>query len=124
MTNDLQRAQQAGTAPWDDVAFVTKDYVAFNDKYPVTPGHMLFVPKTNSAECIASCTRAALELGNQNVSSEATDITGYNIGINVGKSAGQTVMYPHVHLIFRRNNDTEDPTGGVRNVIPGKGRYS
>jgi len=62
-------------------------------------------------------------MGQQNVQSLTNNITGYNVGINVGKSAGQTCMYPHVHLIFRRDGDIEDPTGGVRNVIPEKGNY-
>ena len=46
-----------------------------------------------------------------------------NVGMNIGTDAGQTVMYPHVHMIPRRKGDCEDPTGGVRNVIPGKGNY-
>jgi len=48
---------------------------------------------------------------------------GFNIGQNVGEAAGQTVMYPHVHLIPRKKGDMEDPRGGVRNVIPAKGNY-
>ena len=63
----------------------------------------------------------ALKIGNENV--QQGIITGYNIGINMGQSAGQTCMYPHVHLIPRKDGDTEDPVGGVRNVIPGKGNY-
>ena len=51
-------------------------------------------------------------------------IQGYNIGMNVGEAAGQTVMYPHVHLIPRKDGDCENPKGGVRNVIPGKGDYT
>ena len=47
----------------------------------------------------------------------------FNIGMNWGEAAGQTVPYPHVHLIPRRNGDMEDPTGGVRHVIPEKGNY-
>jgi diadenosine tetraphosphate (Ap4A) HIT family hydrolase len=48
---------------------------------------------------------------------------GCNIGVNVGSVAGQTVGHVHVHLIPRYDGDVEDPTGGVRNVIPGKGNY-
>ena len=47
----------------------------------------------------------------------------YNIGQNIGEAAGQTVMYPHVHLIPRRGGDMNDPRGGVRHVIPEKGNY-
>ena len=50
-------------------------------------------------------------------------ITGYNIGINNGESAGQTIFHAHVHLIPRRNNDTNNPMGGVRGVIPNKKSY-
>jgi len=62
-------------------------------------------------------------MGNMNVEADTNPITGYNIGINMGESAGQTCMYPHVHLIFRRDGDMEDPRGGVRGVIPSKQKY-
>ena len=58
-----------------------------------------------------------------NSSSTEGGFKGFNIGMNVGSSAGQTVDWPHIHLIPRREGDVEDPTGGVRNVIPGKGNY-
>ena len=48
---------------------------------------------------------------------------GFNIGQNIGESAGQTVMYPHIHLIPRTTGDCEDPRGGVRGVIPEKQKY-
>ena len=67
------------------------------------------------------CFDLALKIANDNV--QRGIITGYNIGLNMGESAGQTCMYPHVHLIPRKDGDCEDPTGGVRNVIPGKGNY-
>ena len=50
-------------------------------------------------------------------------ITGFNIGINDGQDAGQTVMHCHIHLIPRRKGDMKDPRGGVRGVIPGKQSY-
>ena len=50
-------------------------------------------------------------------------ITGYNVGVNCGESAGQTIFHVHYHLIPRRDGDTEDPRGGVRGVIPGKRGY-
>jgi len=82
------------------------------------------VPKQNTEENILKCFNFALTMGNQNVKTDSNNITGYNVGINMGKSAGQTCMYPHVHLIFRRDNDMEDPAGGVRGVIPEKQKYS
>jgi diadenosine tetraphosphate (Ap4A) HIT family hydrolase len=48
---------------------------------------------------------------------------GYNIGVNIGRPAGQTVMHVHVHLIPRYDGDVDDPTGGARHVIAGKGNY-
>ena len=50
-------------------------------------------------------------------------ITGFNIGINDGEDAGQTIMHCHIHLLPRRSGDMEDPRGGVRGVIPGKQSY-
>lgn len=123
MFDTLERAQQEGRAPWTDVELDTRDFVIYRDKYPVTDGHTLIVPKQATQEDINKCFKFALAMGQQNVESSANNITGYNIGINMGESAGQTCMYPHVHLIFRRDSDCTDPVGGVRNVIPGKGNY-
>ena len=119
----LEKAQESGRAPWTDVEINTKEFVLFNDGFPVTEGHMLIVPKVSDQETITKCFKFAISMGNDNVVSDKTTITGFNIGLNIGKSAGQTVMYPHVHVIFRRDGDCPDPVGGVRNVIPGKGNY-
>lgn len=119
----LEIAKQEGRAPWGDVQIDTRDFVVFNDGFPVTPGHTLVVPKINNQEELLKCFKFAMTMGVQNVESKNTDITGFNIGLNIGSSAGQTCMYPHVHLIFRRDGDCSDPVGGVRNVIPGKGNY-
>ncbi len=54
---------------------------------------------------------------------EDPEVTGFNIGINAGKSAGQTIFHVHVHLIPRREGDVEEPRGGVRGVIPSKQGY-
>ncbi|MFC1896195.1 HIT family protein [Thermodesulfobacteriota bacterium] len=50
-------------------------------------------------------------------------IDGFNVGVNIGQVAGQTIMHCHIHLIPRRQGDVDDPIGGVRNTIPGKGNY-
>jgi diadenosine tetraphosphate (Ap4A) HIT family hydrolase len=50
-------------------------------------------------------------------------ITGFNVGVNIGKDAGQSIMHCHVHLIPRRKGDVADPRGGVRGVIPSKQKY-
>jgi len=118
MIDTLEKAQEDGRAPWTNVELNTRDFIVYNDIYPVTEGHTLVVPKENSVDCLMRCFKFATEMGNQNVQSLANNITGYNVGINMGESAGQTCMYPHVHLIFRRDGDVEDPKGGVRGVIP------
>lgn len=108
-------------APWTDL--VEEDYhvKVFEDKYPVTPGHLLFVPKYNTVSVLMDCFEDAIRDGIERVKIGEWD--GFNIGLNYGPAAGQTVPWPHVHLIPRRNGDMEDPTGGVRHVIPERGNY-
>ena len=119
----LEKAQQDGRAPWNNVYLDTRDFVVYEDKYPVTEGHTLVVPRQATQEDILKCMKFALAMGNDNVKASSNNITGFNIGLNTGESAGQTCMYPHVHLIFRRDGDMEDPKGGVRGVIPSKQKY-
>lgn len=121
VTTDLSDAQESGVAPWDDIVEEEKLLVVYADKYPVTEGHLLFVPKYNTAVSIADAFEAAFRVGRKMVKDGKYD--GFNVGLNYGKAAGQTIMYPHVHLIPRRQGDVEDPTGGLRNLIPGKGNY-
>lgn len=101
---------------------------ALRDKYPVNPGHLLVCPRRHVASVFdltpAEMT-AIFDLVHQAKSRCDLEYqpAGYNVGVNVGPAAGQTVMHVHVHLIPRYDGDVEDPTGGVRNVIPGKGNY-
>lgn len=108
--------------PWNDIVIDTRDYTVFKDKYPVTEGHILFVPKEQDWSCLEKCYKAGYAWGYDWVQSGYCD--SFNLGQNVGKSAGQTVMYPHVHLIPRRKGDMEDPRGGIRHVIPERGNYA
>jgi len=118
----LTEAQQAGIAPWDNEIDNRSRVVVYLDKYPCTPGHRLYVPKDNdNANWTVRAFEEALVDGIHMVNQGECD--GFNIGFNYGQDAGQTVMYPHVHLIPRRKGDVEDPVGGVRNTIPGKGNY-
>jgi len=117
----LDDAQAAGVAPWDDVVREDFHVVVFRDRYPVTPGHLLFVPVYNTEGLIKDAFGDAVQEGERMI--QAGECDGYNVGLNMGTAAGQTVMYPHVHLILRRVGDCADPVGGVRNVIPGKGNY-
>ncbi|MDB4396129.1 HIT family protein [bacterium] len=123
MLDTLEKALQDGRAPWTTVYLDTRDFTVFEDAYPVTEGHLLIVPKVNDQDSAEKCFKFATATGTQNVDAANNNITGYNIGLNIGTSAGQTVMYPHVHLIFRRDGDMEDPKGGVRGVIPSKQKY-
>lgn len=108
-------------APWDDGVREDFHVAVFRDKYPCTPGHLLFVPKYNSMELLNDAFEDAVREGKRMV--EAKEWDGFNVGFNAGEAAGQTVPWPHIHLIPRRAGDVEDPIGGIRNTIPGKGNY-
>jgi hypothetical protein len=109
------------SAPWTNL--VEQDYhvVVYQDKYPCTEGHLLFVPKYNTIHVLIDAFENAVRWGIDQVEKGQWD--GFNIGLNYGPAAGQTVDWPHIHLIPRRTGDVEDPIGGVRNTIPGKGNY-
>lgn len=108
-------------APWDNMLEEDHHVVVYKDKYPVTEGHLLFVPKYNTVTVLMDAIEDAIRDGIRMVNEGQID--GFNVGFNYGKAAGQTVEWPHVHLIPRRTGDMEDPTGGVRYVIPEKGNY-
>ena len=98
------------------------------DKFPVNKGHCLIVPKREYADYFES-TEEEIE-GLNKLLFQTKDFIkkkynpdGFNVGINSGKDAGQTVFHMHIHLIPRYKNDVTNPRGGVRNVIPGKGDY-
>lgn len=102
--------------------------IAVFDKFPVSPGHALVLPRRHVAslwelepEDYAQCfalVRALKPMLDARFRPE-----GYNIGVNQGEVAGQSVWHAHVHVIPRYKGDHPDPLGGVRNVIPRKGRY-
>ena len=101
---------------------------AVADAYPVSPGHTLILTKRH-VETWFDATRgeqhALLELLDEIKMSldQQMKPDGYNIGFNVGTAAGQTIAHLHVHLIPRFSGDVDDPTGGVRLVIPDRGNY-
>ena len=107
--------------PWTDVLIDSKEFTVYKDGYPVTEGHILFVPKDENWQGLTKCFEAAYKWGYDWVERGYCD--AFNIGQNVGEAAGQTVSHPHVHLIPRRTGDMDDPRGGVRHVIPNKGNY-
>ena len=103
--------------------------VAFYDGYPVSPGHALIVPKRHVASYfdLTHHEREAMNVMLQYVRQKVDERfhpDGYNVGINVGEAAGQSVFHVHMHLIPRYKGDVPNPKGGVRGVIPGKQSYS
>ena len=115
--------ETASTAQWPWTNPIQEDFhvAVYEDKYPVSTGHLLFVPKYNTTLVLSECFNDAFRHGRAKVNSGEWD--GFNIGLNYGTAAGQTVSWPHIHLIPRYDGDVKDPVGGVRNVIPGKGNY-
>jgi ATP adenylyltransferase len=102
---------------------------AIEDAYPVTHGHLLIIPKRHVAGFFElfdyerrDAERLMLRLYRE-LTLRDPHIVGYNIGLNCGRAAGQTVYHAHYHLIPRRNGDTAHPAGGVRGVIPGQRAY-
>lgn len=98
------------------------------DRHPASPGHFLVIPYRHFANYfdINEAERgelwALLEEGKK-VAEEKYSPDGYNIGINVGKWAGQSIHHLHIHVIPRYKGDVENPKGGVRGVIPTKKTY-
>jgi diadenosine tetraphosphate (Ap4A) HIT family hydrolase len=102
--------------------------MAIRDGYPVSPGHTLIIPRRHVAS-IADATSGemrslwSLLAEARRTLDETLKPSGYNIGINDGVAAGQTVMHLHVHLIPRYAGDRADPRGGVRWIVPEKADY-
>ena len=102
--------------------------IAFRDRFPVSPGHTLVITRRH-AETWFEATRdeqvAVLDLINEvkNCLDDELHPDGYNVGFNAGEAAGQTIPHLHVHVIPRFAGDVDDPTGGVRLVVPDKGNY-
>jgi len=103
--------------------------VLIEDAYPVSPGHSLIMPRRPIADYfgLRQSERNAIDQlihqRRKNLVLSDNTITGFNIGINAGGDAGQTIFHCHIHLIPRRQGDVRDPRGGVRGVIPEKRDY-
>ena len=98
------------------------------DHYPVSPGHLLVIPWRHVPDYFQATEMEILDLhrlirGGQDVLMEHYSPGGFNIGINIGKIAGQSIFHLHIHLIPRYSGDHPNPRGGVRHLIPGKGNY-
>lgn len=102
--------------------------IAIRDSFPVSPGHMLIIPKRHIATFFDTSDEERLsmfELLDRAKRSLDTELqpAAYNIGVNDGPAAGQTIPHLHVHLIPRYMGDDDDPRGGVRWIFPEKAKY-
>jgi len=107
----------------NDFAYLIKD------GFPVTPGHTLIIPKRHAVDYfdltqdeLLACDEL-IRLARSELISADSEVAGFNVGVNAGAAAGQTIFHCHIHLIPRRYGDVESPRGGVRHVIPGKDHY-
>ena len=115
--------------PIDRIILENELTYAIRDNYPVTSLHSLIIPKRHvvnyfslTKDELLSCDFLLKEVKNS-IQTEDESVEGFNIGINSGEVAGQTIYHSHIHLIPRRVGDAENPRGGVRHLITGKGDY-
>ena len=130
-SSDIMASQECPFChlPNDRILFENNLAIAFRDGFPVTEGHLLVIPKRHieswfelKSDERESCHELILN-GKKAIQNDDSSVSGFNLGVNDGLSAGQTIFHAHLHLIPRRHGDVENPRGGVRHVIPGKGYY-
>lgn len=114
--------------PQQRVLLETGTTLAFLDAYPVTEGHTLVIPKRHVASIFELPAEELAALWAQvatvrRLLAEKHSPDAFNIGVNDGVAAGQTVPHAHIHVIPRRKGDAIDPRGGIRWIIPGKAKY-
>ena len=103
-------------------------YASF-DSYPVTEHHCLIIPKRHikdyfdlSNKELIAC-NDLIQIVKDEITKKDPSIKGFNLGTNIGKVSGQSILHCHLHLIPRREGDVDNPQGGVRSVIPNKQHY-
>ena len=108
----------------------TKHFFIIRDTaYPVTKYHTLIITNRHVDDFFdltkdeMSDLDKVLKKQKKELKNLDKDISAFNVGVNIGKDAGQSIMHCHIHLIPRRKGDVEDPRGGVRGVIPEKQKY-
>jgi diadenosine tetraphosphate (Ap4A) HIT family hydrolase len=112
----------------ENYVFETDYFFAIYDRFPVSPGHLLIISKTlkldyfSLEEAEQNDLNIAIKCGKKEVEKQHSP-SGYNIGMNCGEDAGQTVMHFHCHIIPRYKGDMENPRGGIRHCVEGKGYY-
>jgi len=114
--------------PGREVLAQNEAAVAVLDSFPVSPGHTLVLPRRHVVTIwdfrpdeYELCFRLVRDLQSLLTTRFAPD--GFNVGVNCGEAAGQSVWHAHIHVIPRYMGDTPNPRGGVRHVIPLKGNY-
>jgi diadenosine tetraphosphate (Ap4A) HIT family hydrolase len=117
-------------SPQEERVFLANDLAyALWDAFPVTRFHCLIVPRRHAPDYFALTTdellacQDLLRKASELLKSDDPSVEGFNIGANVGAVAGQTIFHCHLHLIPRRKGDVENPRGGIRHLISGKGDY-
>lgn len=112
-----------------EVLLSNEHAAAFHDGYPLNPGHTLIVPRRHEADFLALSLEeqqaiwALVSPARALFGSAGPTPDGYNVGINIGEAAGQTIAHAHLHLVPRYRGDVQDPRGGVRWVVPARAAY-
>lgn len=116
--------------PLEDDRIITKssNCIGFFDKYPISKGHALVIPRCPIESLYELDDDMQSEMWNtakevRNILAEQFTPDGFNIGINDGYAAGQTMPHAHIHIIPRYAEDIADPRGGIRWIIPAKAKY-
>ena len=115
--------EESGCAHENSLAY------ASYDSYPVSEYHCLIIPKRHikdyfdlSNEELVAC-NDLIKIVKKEIKDKDPSVKGFNLGTNIGKVSGQSILHCHIHLIPRRDGDVENPQGGVRSVIPLKQHY-
>ena len=115
--------EKSGCAYENELAY------ASYDSYPVTEHHCLIIPKRHikdyfdlSNEELLAC-NDLVQIVKKEIIKKDPSVKGFNLGTNIGKVSGQSILHCHLHLIPRREGDVGNPQGGVRSVIPNKQHY-
>ena len=114
---------ESGCAHENDLAY------ASYDSYPVSNHHCLIIPKRHikdyfdlSNDELIACNEL-IKIVKKEIKNKDSSVKGFNLGTNIGKVSGQSILHCHFHLIPRREGDVDNPQGGVRSVIPNKQHY-
>ena len=114
---------ESGCAHENDLAY------ASYDSYPVSEHHCLIIPKRHikdyfqlTQDELTAC-HELIKVVKDEIFAKDQSVKGFNLGTNIGKVSGQSILHCHFHLIPRRQGDVENPQGGVRSVIPNKQHY-